>query len=257
RLASGPKWLNWQPLPTSQAASFSRMVLRSWAWKLSPSMTAAVTPSRRKTSSKVRCTVLVPAPDEPVMATIGWRSDMVSPPFLWLLSELGVAEQRARVEQRQIVLLAADEGLVVIALDALDLFLRAEHEADALVQALGLHVEHRAHAGAGAPAGLLDQEADRVAFVEQAQPPGLGRVLAVARVEEHAAAHQDAVGLGHQRGDPAHVEVGAARAGAAGQAFVHVAAHGLLPEARVGGVDGELARGFGHADVAVGEVELA
>ena len=125
------------------------------------------------------------------------------------------------------------------------------------MQALGLHVEHRAHTGAGAPAGLLDQEADRVALVEQAQPAGFGRVLAVARVQEDAAAHQDAVGLGDQRGDPAHVEVGAARAGAAGQAFVHVAAHGLFPEARVGGVDGELARGLGHADVGVGEVELA
>jgi hypothetical protein len=39
-------------------------------------MTAALTPSRRKMFSNVRVTVDVPAPLEPVMAMMGWRSDM-------------------------------------------------------------------------------------------------------------------------------------------------------------------------------------
>jgi hypothetical protein len=39
-------------------------------------MTAALTFSRRKMFSKVRVTEVVPAPDEPVMAMMGWRWDM-------------------------------------------------------------------------------------------------------------------------------------------------------------------------------------
>jgi hypothetical protein len=39
-------------------------------------MTAAFTSSRRKMFWKVRVTVEVPAPLEPVMAMMGWRSDM-------------------------------------------------------------------------------------------------------------------------------------------------------------------------------------
>jgi hypothetical protein len=97
-----------------------------------------------------------------------------------------------------------------------------------------------------AAAGLLHHEADRVGLVEQAQAARLGRVLGVARVQEDAAAHQDAVRLGHHAGDPAHVEVLAARAGAAGQAFVDVALDRRLPEAAVAAVDGELLRVLGH-----------
>ena len=44
---------------------------RSWRWKLSPSITAAFTPSRRKMLSKVRVTEVVPAPDDPVIAMMG------------------------------------------------------------------------------------------------------------------------------------------------------------------------------------------
>ena len=43
-------------------------------------MMAAVTFSRRKMFWKVRVTVEVPAPDEPVIAMMGWRSDMVLSP---------------------------------------------------------------------------------------------------------------------------------------------------------------------------------
>jgi hypothetical protein len=41
-------------------------------------MMADCTPSRRKIFLKVRETVVVPAPDDPVMAMMGWRSDMES-----------------------------------------------------------------------------------------------------------------------------------------------------------------------------------
>src|SRR5215468_10934880 len=177
--------------------------------------------------SNVRVTDVVPAPDEPVMAMIGWRSDMRSIPEQAALGE----QRRAGVARRR---------LVVVALDAFDLAARAEHEADALVQRRRLDAQHRLAPGAGAATGLLDHEADRVGFVQQAQPPWPRRVLAVARVEEHAAARQDAMRLGHHAGDPAHVEVLAARAGLAGQAFVDVARHRRLPEAAIAGVDREL-----------------
>jgi hypothetical protein len=42
-------------------------------------MMAARTFSRRNMLEKVRVTVLVPAPDEPVIAMMGWRSDMGTP----------------------------------------------------------------------------------------------------------------------------------------------------------------------------------
>jgi hypothetical protein len=61
----------------SASAAFSFISLRSKRWKLSPSMMAAFTFSRRKMFSKVRVTEDVPAPDEPVIAMMGWRSDMV------------------------------------------------------------------------------------------------------------------------------------------------------------------------------------
>ena len=72
----------------SASAALSFMALRSWRWKLSPSMMAAFTFSRRKMFSKVRVTEVVPAPDEPVMAMMGWRSDMVEPSEQWFLNLL-------------------------------------------------------------------------------------------------------------------------------------------------------------------------
>ena len=84
-----------------------------------------------------------------------------------------------------------------------------------------------ADASVGAAAGLFHHEADRVGLVQQAQAAGLLRVFRVARVHEDAATHQDAVGLGHHAGDPAHVEVLAAYSGA-------VAASAKLAHARCG-----------------------
>ena len=86
-------------------------------------MTAAWMPSRRKMFSKVRVTLEVPAPLEPVMATMGCLWDMGS-----LVS---VAEQAASAEQRRGRKLV--HRLVVVALDAFDLVRAAEHQADALV----------------------------------------------------------------------------------------------------------------------------
>jgi hypothetical protein len=75
-------------------------------------------------------------------------------------------------------------------------------------------------------AGLLDQEGHRVGLVHQAQLAGLVGLALVPGVEEDAAAREDAVHVGHHAGHPAHVEVLAARAGLAGQAFVDVARTG-------------------------------
>src|SRR5579862_7426065 len=131
-------------------------------------MTAARTSSRRKMFWNVWVTDVVPAPDEPVIAMMGWRSDTSSP---------SVAEQAALGEQR--VARLACQRFVVIALDALDLVARAEDQAHALVQRRRLHAQRRLAPGARAAAGLLHDEADRIRLVKQAQPP---RHLGLARI---------------------------------------------------------------------------
>ncbi len=105
---------------------------------------------------------------------------------------------------------------------------------------LRLHFENRLVAGTGAAARLLDEEADRIGFVEQTQSPVPGRVLAIAWVHENTTAHQDPVRLRHQRSDPAHVEITTARALLPRQAFVHIPLDRRLPMAGIGGIDGEL-----------------
>jgi hypothetical protein len=92
---------------------------------------------------------------------------------------------------------------------------------------------------AGGAAGLLDQPAHRVGLVHQAQLAGFAGFALVPGVQEDAAAGQDAVHVGHHAGDPAHVEVLAARAGAAGQAFVDIPLHRVGPVAHVAHVDRE------------------
>mmetsp|Transcript_38700 Transcript_38700/g.90534 ORF Transcript_38700/g.90534 Transcript_38700/m.90534 type:complete len:397 (+) Transcript_38700:1162-2352(+) len=212
-------------------------------------MTAAVTFSRRKMFSNVRVTDEVPAPLLPVMAMIG---------YLWLMAfsdGSGSGSEQAALG-KQGWRCCAWPGFAVVALDELDLVLRTEDQADALVQRCRLHAQHRLAPGGAATAGLLDHEADRVGLVQQAQPPRLVRVLGVARVQEDAAAHQDAVRLGHHAGDPAHVEVLAARPGLAGQALIHIACDRLLPESAVGAVDRELLGVGWHLDVLVRQHEL-
>ena len=60
----------------------------------------------------------------------------------------------------------------VVPLDALDLVFGAKHQANALVQAGGLHTQHGDLSRAGAATGLFHDEADRIGFVQQAQAAG-------------------------------------------------------------------------------------
>src|SRR5215213_10172875 len=104
------------------------MPLRSWRWNASPSTIAALRFSRRKMCSKLCMTVVVPAPEDPVTATIGCLMDMCS----------GLCpEKRALAEQwREIWLVGARREFGVIALDTLDLIARAQNDRDALMQLL-------------------------------------------------------------------------------------------------------------------------
>jgi len=125
------------------------------------------------------------------------------------------------------------------------------------VQAFGRQIEDALAPGGGGTAGLLDEEGHRVGFVQQAQLAGLGRILGVLGVHEDAAAGEDAMHFGNHRGDPAHVEVLAARTGLAGQAFVDVALHRFFPETHVRRVDREFLGFSGDLHVGVGQHEFA
>ena len=100
----------------------------------------------------------------------------------------------------------------------------------------------RADGVGGGAARLLDEEGDRVGLVDQPQPALMVAAALVAGVEEDAAADQDAVAIGDERRDPAHVEIRLARPVDALQAIVDIEAHRLVPVAVVGGVDGEFLR---------------
>ncbi|MPL73717.1 hypothetical protein SDC9_19523 [bioreactor metagenome] len=130
-------------------------------------------------------------------------------------------------------------GRVVVMRDALHLGRGAEDEGRTRMQAVGRLVEDRVHAVGRPAAGLFDDEGDRCAFVDVAQAAALIALAAVARIEEHAAAAQDAVGFSDQRGDPAHVEIAPARAFFAGDQVVDIGADRRRPMALVRGVDGE------------------
>src|SRR5581483_2653158 len=189
--------------------------------------------SRRKMCSKVRMTEVVPAPEEPVTAMMGWRADM----SISALSDPG-GEQAACAEERRLELEFV--VIAVIALDSFDLVTRTEHEADALVGRLRLDFENWSLPRARPAASLLDQQADRIGLIQQPQTPGARQVLAIAGVHEYAAAHQDPVGLRDERGDPAHVEIASPRPAPACQALLHIALDRRFPVARVGGIDREL-----------------
>ena len=91
-------------------------------------------------------------------------------------------------------------------------------------------------------AGLLDQEA-RSGWPRTAGAggPACAGSLRVARIHEDAAAHQDAVHLGDQRGDPAHVEVLAARRRSRRPGIRRRSAAPAAPRSAVRRVDRELA----------------
>lgn len=134
---------------------------------------------------------------------------------------------------------------------------RTQHHAHALVQLGGLQVQDALLAVGGRAAGLLDQPAHRVGLVHQPQLAGLLGLALVPRVHEHAAAHQDAVHVGHHARNPAHVEVLAARAFLAGQALVDVALHGHVPVAHVAHVDREFLGVRRNLDVFLRQHEAA
>src|SRR6516225_8182919 len=112
--------------------------------------------------SKVRVTDVVPAPEEPVIAIMGWRSDMTE-------ASKRCAEQSALVKQR--IREIAPVWIEVKAFDSLNFVPGAEHHADALVQRTGLNREDRLAPSARTPPGLLHHERDRVRFIQQAQSP--------------------------------------------------------------------------------------
>src|SRR6185369_6885379 len=151
-------------------------------------MKAAVSCSRRKICSNVRMTEVVPAPDEPVTAMMGCIADMRALPRL-----RGAPQNVAAAEQGRFVFEIV--VLAVIAFDTLDLRARAEYETDALMQAVGLDRQKRLATRARSSARLLDDEADRIGFVEQAHSAGFAEILAIARILEVAAARPGGSGL--------------------------------------------------------------
>src|SRR5262245_21295168 len=130
----------------------------------------------------------------------------------------------------------------MVALDALYFVARSKDEANTLIRRMRLYFKDGLVAGTGPAAGLLDQHSNGIGFIQQAQTPSLGEILAVARIHEDAAAHQDTMGFSHQRGNPPHVEITTPRARLAGETFVDIALDGRLPVAGVGRVDRELGR---------------
>src|SRR6185295_12010280 len=213
-------------------------------------MNAAATRSRRKIWSNVRMTEVVPAPDEPNTAMMGCVADMAAPPRL-----RGTPQDVARAEQGRFIFETV--VLAVVALDALDFRARAEDEADALLQALGFERQNGLAARARASPRLFDQKADGVRCVKQAQPTGLREVPAIARIHEDTAAHENAMRLRHERGDPAHVEVAPARTRGARLTLTHIAADRSFPVARVRRVDRELGGALRDAQIRMRQHELA
>ena len=137
---------------------------------------------------------------------------------------------------------AASEGnlrrFVAVSPRARDLLFRSEHEADALMQLLGLDLQPLAPGARRA--AVFDQHlrSGWPSYSEEL-PSGRRRRSRDRAGTKHPAAHQSAMRLGHQRGDPAHVEVG--RAGRSGPPpFVDISLHGRLPAA-VRRVDRKLA----------------
>src|SRR6478736_3387019 len=152
--------------------------------------------SRRKMSSKMRLTDVVPAPEEPVIEMIGWRTDTNF--------HLG-SEQAAGAEER--LAIAVSRRIAVVAFDAFDVRGRPEDQRHALVQAGWLQVEDAIDGVGGETPRLLDHHRDRVGVVDEAQATLAVPFARVGRIEIHAAPHEYSVRLGHHRGDPAHVVI--------------------------------------------------
>ncbi len=127
-------------------------------------------------------------------------------------------------------------------------------------------IENAARAIRRRAARVLDDETDRVGFIDEAQAAGAVALAQIAGVEEDASASQDTIGFGDQRGDPAHVLVLPDRAFTALDAIVDEGAYGRRPMPVVRGIDriflrlrrniGVLLRAHKSADPAVEDENL-
>src|SRR6202051_1035485 len=124
-------------------------------------MICALRPSRRKMCAKLFITVVVPAPDDPVTATMGCLVDIRclensrfgaqsrSQQRFW-------TEHRALVEQRRAIGTVRAAGVLgVVPLDAFDFITRAQYQGDALMKYLGCALEQPLVSRRSAASGLL------------------------------------------------------------------------------------------------------
>ena len=125
------------------------------------------------------------------------------------------------------------------------------------MQARGLNIQNALLAIVRSAAGLFHQPTHGVGLVQQAQFAGFFRFALIPRVHVHAAAHEDAVHIGHHAGNPAHVEIFAAHAFLALQALVHIAFDGCCPVAHIAHINGKLLGVFRDAHVFLCEKESA
>src|SRR5690606_1860620 len=210
--------------------------------------------SRRKMCSKLRMTVVVPAPDDPVTAPIGCFADMR---LSSSCSSLDAEQRSLREPGGAVALLEARGELAVISSAPLGLVARTADQRDALMETLGLNGRDGAPAGRSRAARLLDEERDRIRFVEQARTPGAMRVFRVVRVHIDTAARQDAVHVRYHRCDPTHVEVARTDPRGTFLALGHVPFDRRFPEALVANVDREFVGLWLDREIRMREDEVA
>ncbi len=103
---------------------------------------------------------------------------------------------------------------------------------------------------------LFHNEGDRRRFVQQPGDDLLVTRPPVGWIEEDAATSQNAVRFGDKRGNPAHVEIGAAETVLTVETIVDIDAHRRFPMTVVRGVDGVLARAVTEAHSRPGQAEF-
>ena len=133
-------------------------------------------------------------------------------------------------------------GIQVILCNSVNFTLRAQNNADSLMQAFGLNVQNGLLSVAGGATSLLDQPAHGVGLVHQSEFARFVRLSFVPGIHEDAPAHQNTVHIGHHGGDPAHIEVFAPHAFGSCQALIDVPFDRRIPMAHIAHVDGKLLR---------------
>ncbi len=146
-------------------------------------------------------------------------------------------------------------AVAVVSGNTLDLVLRAEDQRRPRVERLRRDVEDAIESVDGGSAGLFDEQCDRVGLVKQAQAAMLVALARILRIEIDAAAEQNAIDVGDDRTNPAHVEVPAARPFVAFEAVVDIGADGRRPIAGIRGVDREFGRSRRNAQIEAGHSE--